>query len=244
MSNQTIIYDGHLPTGTGREFMYYKLEPLLQDLKNLWISKGYEQHKVDNIFKCPSFTGNLKNTFIYRSPYDVKVKYSENGRYQLKVPNDDCEQDHVKEYDPKTGKEENNTIQLFSGASGRFLFTEKSCSMTLVQPYFHNQKLTILGGSYDISKWFRPLHPAILNFNKEDIEFKRGDPLLYVQFPNHLNIKIVRTELDQTAYRITQGCTRYKIFKKQQPLERLYNHFLKTGYKKKLLKSLEENRID
>ena len=243
MYKKVIIYEGYYPTADGREHVRFKLEPLLTNLKQLWKTKGYPSKYVDDNFKCPAFTKSLKNVFVYKAPYDVKVVYDENKRYKIEVPVDYLENDHLGKRIESDGSENNHEVQIFNGVGTRFLYANKPCEMTLEQPYFHNPNITVLPGCYDIHRWFRPFHPCILNFERKDFEIKRGEPLLYVKFPRDIKIEFRQTVISKYCFSVVQGVTTYKNYVSKQPLENLYKFFNATFNKKTIIKELEKHRI-
>lgn len=242
MYNKVIIYDGYLPTSDGREFMRFPLEPLLTNLRKKWKEDNYPERLLNEVFRCPAFTNSLKNTFVHKAPYDVLVKYDKDKRFNILVPADYVSDDHLAKQ-VVDGVENNHDVQLFNGIGTRFLFANKSCEMTLEQPYYHNKNLTTLSGTWNIGRWFRPFHPGILNFGQKDFEIKRGDPLLYVKFPRDIKIEFRKTKITPDAYAISMGVGGFKHFVRRAPLETMYKYFESVINKKSLIKQLEQNRI-
>ena len=245
MSKKIIVYEASVPVNDGRDFMHFKLEPLLINLRKMWDKGNVPKKNVDDIFQCPAFKRSLVNTFVYKSPYDVTITYDENKRYELILPDRSLHDDHAASpIDEKTGIEDNHTLQLFTGKSNKFLFANSSCEITIESPHFHNKDYCFLSGSFNIGRWFRPVHPAILNFDQKDISIKRGDPLLYIKFPRDVKIEIRRTYLGPISFNLAMGCGGYKMYEKKAPFEKLYKYFDQMANKKGLLKELEQNRID
>ena len=115
MSKKIIVYEALVPTNDGRDFMYYKLEPLLTNLRKKWNESNAPASNVDNVFQCPAFKRSLVNTFVYKCPYDLSITYDENKRYKIDIPNPALRDDHTdRPVDERTGKEDNHTIQLFT----------------------------------------------------------------------------------------------------------------------------------
>ena len=219
-------------------FMYYKLEPLLTNLRKKWNESNAPASNVDNVFQCPAFKRSLVNTFVYKCPYDLSITYDENKRYKIDIPNPALRDDHTdRPVDERTGKEDNHTIQLFTAKANKFLFADSSCELSIESPVFHNTEYCFLSGSFNIGKWFRPIHPAILNFDQKDIFIKRGDPLLYLKFPKDVKIEIRRTYLGPLSFNLSMGYGGYKMYEKKAPLEKLYKYFEQMANKKGLLKS-------
>ena len=61
MSKKIIVYEALVPANDGRDFMYYKLEPLLTNLRKMWNEASVPKRHVDDIFHCPAFKRSLSN---------------------------------------------------------------------------------------------------------------------------------------------------------------------------------------
>ena len=247
MYKKIIVYEGSCQSTTqvdGREFLRFKLEPLLTNLRKEWKDKDCPTEIQDALFKCPSFVRSLKNTFVYKCPYDLEISYDNQKQWQINLVSPALISDHNSKNIMESGLEDNHVVQLFSGEGSRLFFADKPCEMTLEQPYFHRQDLTSLSGTFDIGRWFRPIHPAIINFGQKDFTIKRGEPLLYLRFPKDAKIEIRRTMLDADLLRLSNGTSGYKSYKHMASLKELYDYFATAVNKKRILKKLEQNRID
>ena len=67
MSKKIIVYEASVPVNDGRDFMHFKLEPLLINLRKMWDKGNVPKKNVDDIFQCPAFKRSLVNTFVYKS---------------------------------------------------------------------------------------------------------------------------------------------------------------------------------
>tara|TARA_B100000035_G_scaffold155094_1_gene132103 strand:- start:4483 stop:5223 length:741 start_codon:yes stop_codon:yes gene_type:complete len=246
MYKKIIVYDGYniSKQEDGREFLRLKLEPLLTNLRREWKERDCPTEIQDALFKCPAFVRSLKNTFVYKCPYDLEVEYDSNKKWQISFANPHLLSDHNSKNVMASGLEDNHVVQLFSGDGSRLFFADKPCEMVLEQPYFHRQDLVSLSGCFDIGRWFRPVHPAIINFGQKDFKIKRGEPLLYLRFPKDAKIEFRRTVLDDDLRRLSNGTSGYKSFKYMATFKELYEYFETAVNKKRILKKLEKNRID
>lgn len=240
MSNNVNIYVGYEITENGTPVLRYPLEPLLKSIRDVWEKNS----ETVDLFKCPAFTEHFKNYYVVRCPYDLELFYDKTGRPRLKLPSPQFEMDHnLHTVNRKSGKISTDIIQLFSGAGTLYFFAEESCQVTVHTPFYHNNT-KLVGASFDIGKWFRPIHPAILNFKKEKMSFKRGDALMYISFPSEIKVNFIRTEIDHPILTLSNATTGIKWALNYTPLAKVYEHFTRSGLRKKLLKKLEENRID
>jgi len=246
MNKKIIVYDGYTPSKEpdGREFLKLKLEPLLTNLRREWKDKDCPLEIQDSLFQCPAFVRSLKNTFVFKCPYDIRIQYDAEKRWQIAFADKALLSDHSPPIVMPSGLEDNYIVQLFSGGGSRLLFADKPCEMVLEQPYFHRQDLMSLSGCFDIGKWFRPIHTAILNFGRKDFVIKRGEPLLYLRFPKDAKIEFRETVLTEDLMRLSNGTTNYKSYKNRATLNELYKYFATAVNKKRIIKKLEQNRVD
>lgn len=246
MNKKIVVYDAYTPSTEpdGREFFNFRLEPLLSNLRREWKNKDCPPEIQDSLFQCPAFARSLKNTFVLKSPYTLGVRYDNQKRYQLGFATKNLQSDHCPPVVMPSGLVDNYIVQLFGGNGSRLFFADKSCEMTLEQPYFHRQDLISLSGCFDIGKWFRPIHTAIINFGQKDFEIKRGEPLLYLRFPKDVKIEIRQTVLTEDLRRLSTGTTTLKYHEIRATLSQLYKYFETTVNKKRILRKLEKNRVD
>jgi hypothetical protein len=103
----------------------------------------------------------------------------------------------------------------------------------------------IVPGSYDISKWFRPVNPALQLYDNSDKEVQsdKGDPLMYINFKTNENVRLKRFNITQEIENIMYATTAYKKYDSNRSLSYLYDKFIQSGLNKKTLRLIKENLI-
>ena len=233
------IYLATDPNSSQLDLARFKLEPLIKVLKD-----DYKKiDALDFVYRCPSFTESIKNIFVYRSPFDFSIKVSDRGIVELDIP----EGIDKEEFSPLSVSQKEKIPskyiwQLFSTGSSFFPFAEEPCIMEMLPPYYHDYTAKVMTGRYDIGQWFRPFHPAIINLNRDDLHYKRGQPLMYVKFHTDKKINFVDTSLTPKAENIARSCSALKFYSSNPTMQHNYNAFNSTTAKKRLLEELKANR--
>lgn len=237
--NTLNIYLATDPESCQLDLARFKLDPLIKVLKD-----DYKKvDSLDTIYRCPSFTDSLKNVFVYRSLFDFSIKMSDRGIVELDIP----EGIPKEEFSPLSISQDEKIAskyvwQLFSTGTSFFPFAEEPCIMEMLPPYYHDYAAKVMTGRYDIGQWFRPFHPAIINLNRENLHYKRGQPLMYVKFHTDKKINFVDTTLTHKAENIARSCSALKFYSSNPTMQHNYNAFNSTTAKKRLLEELEANR--
>jgi hypothetical protein len=128
-------------------------------------------------------------------------------------------------------------------------FSEQPVELELVHPYMHKTESSNYGyvasGSYDISKWFRPIG-ATYNLweNTNNLKLKKDEPLFYVNFKTKNKIILKQFALTPEIKYIAEACLKYKFIVPNQQLKNLYNRFTQGGNNKKLLTLIRQSAID
>ena len=100
-------------------------------------------------------------------------------------------------------------------------------------------------GTYDISKWFRPVEFAFQLWPGVN-EFKsvENEPLMYMKFNTEEKIKLHQFKLTDEINGYAKGCMAMKKFSKIKALNSLYDVFLGNKYNKELLELIKKNVIE
>jgi hypothetical protein len=152
--------------------------------------------------KCPAHTDFLKNTFVFRAPFDLTIDLEiDSATNSAKIY---CENISQEIFDLiidrrflLKNKQEINTYPLL-GVDWLSVFTAKESTLIQVLPAFmhHNnftEKTTIIPGEYDISKWTRPIETVFeIRSNKEKIVIKKGDAISYIKFLTKDTVKLIK----------------------------------------------------
>lgn len=212
-----------------------ELEPLLTELN----SKYGQYEGTRNVLKCYALQEHIRNTFIYRSPVNMKVTYTGDERkyiisgvnvanqeeFNLLIDNPDAE----------------SIYQLLIGFGLNILSKEDSLLMSVHPANYHKtdvSRFPIVTGSYDCGKWFRPIHLSIFNTEEQDFEVKRGDPLFYIKFHTEDKVQLERFNMNEEILSHVASTVEVKKYLKSTKLSRLYELYAKSKLKPMLLNSI------
>lgn len=143
--------------------------------------------RKDSLFiKCPAVSDYLKNTFVIRCPYDIIL--------DINIANCSI---YIDGYDGHTYSQEffDSNIVLrptpnhldppnlhFLPKALYITDSKDPVKLTLLPWFFKMNDISLVPGSFDISKWIRPTEPAFEVYKSGRYEFRRGDPLYCIQF--------------------------------------------------------------
>jgi len=214
-------------------------EPLLQNLKKLY--KGTEQ---EELFKCYSFSQEIKNTFVIKSPLYISASFDKSRGWIIKSVA--LEQENFNKVLNVTINRDNDKYvqtmpQFFPGNFGNIFYATEDTNMQILNPNYHKTKIShmpVCTGSFNIHRWFRPTSFAVINTKLEDIVFNRGDPLYYVKFHRKENIQLKRFYMTPEIQKIATANTNVKNFLPKTPFTKLYEMFVNSGNQKRIHKEI------
>ena len=220
-------------SGSFTDLLVEPLDNLLSDCKQR------TDVNFGKYLKCYSAISELKNTFIFRSPFDLGLKISKNGistdRYGQNFAENICH--YVDE-------------NCFTLLINIYFFSETQLKVEQMPPIYHNSPFNkdfyFAVGSMDISSWFRPFQPGFIHKNPDEekvINIKKGDPLAYFKFCTDEKINFIEYETNSSISKYMLNCVEYKKFSPKTPLHILYEKFSKKSYNKKILKEIKNNLI-
>lgn len=220
---------------------HYEPEKVYVDL----VKQKEEKNIADNYFNCHAFKNFCKNLYSLKNPYTVDLFY-EDGRAYSKNP-------------PKTGYDLAITSQVKQPSVKNSLtvnycvnwifFADKPLNLQTLQPWMHKTESSktsfYVPGTFDISRWFRPIEMACQLFPGE-ITFKslEGEPLIYANFLTDEPIVLKKFYLTPELIDMSISCISLKNFKKFKSLNSLYRVFNRTLLQKKILKEIQKNVIE
>jgi hypothetical protein len=233
MKDKATVYWAYmsLPERISRTSMLFESpRPLLSTLP----PDGQESYR-----KCYAAQNFFKNTFIVNHPLDFDVNVY--GEF------------------PNTVFENNNGILQqrqsvykdalsFTYDYGWVFFSEESIDIAQFPPYMHNTETnkcaSMPAGSFDISKWFRPVVPTYTLWEgNNNFKANAGEPMFYVDFRTDKKVKLQQFELTSDIFNLSQACENFKLMKPFTPLEELYKRFTHGKRDKRLLKLIKENLL-
>jgi len=219
---------------------YQDPERLLDSIKQF----KNEQNQLDNFLNCPAFTNSIKNTYMFKAPTNVNIRFTDKELINRLDPN--------KPFDPTIIRPKSPS--LIGAATVQYkpswvFFCEESLLLQSTPPYMHLHPMSSQGfmvpGSFDISNWFRPVESAIQLWpNRNEFQVDQDDPLLYVNFVSDQTVKLKKFYLTEEAYKIGMSCVRLKGYRYERSLSKLYNIFRAGKLKNKLLDEIKNNLLD
>ena len=198
----------------------------------------------DNFLKCPAHVNYTKNIFCLPQPFDIDVVI-ENGQLIDVAKNKASNLNHFYQMKAPSlvGK---NTINIYSNW---IFFSEEPLILESMPAFMHNTGLQNSGfyvpGTFDISKWFRPLEGAIQLWDGvTTIKCNAGDPLFYARFMTDEKIRLRRFNLTPEIREISKACMHVKRYKTIKNLDKLYEMFQNRGKHRQLLNLIEQNLVE
>lgn len=245
----TLIGDVHTS-----KLMHPYLTNVLDDLKN---NQYYNSNKFDGYLNCPSAIKMLKNTYAVRSGINMYVKFNDSGTITFSFPGakkDSPGHKMAAQYHEKAEQLRRDLIVLRNNKKrhlsfyiSTWFFSEHATYIEQLHPHFENtdfsKNTSSVVGTFDISKWFRPIQPTFVMHNNE-LNIKRDDALFYVKFPANENYKLIEFDVTTNIHRFSADSTDLKFFKSQAPLNSLYQYFMGRKFDKWLLKEIKNNIIE
>lgn len=225
-------------TFSERVFSYKDPTWLLEELSD---SINHE-NKVDNFFKCPGVLDHLKNTLVLRNTSDIHVRIENNC---IAVFNDERNHSSVL-FQVKSPSVKNSFTVNYS--CNWIFFADKPLTVTTSAPFMHRTVHSQYGyyvpGTFDISKWFRPVEFAFQMWdNVNEFRSVEGEPLIYVKFNTEEKINLKRFNITDEINTYAKGCMAMKKFSKIKALNSLYEVFLGNKADKHLINEIKKNLV-
>lgn len=131
--------------------------------------------------KCPALRSFLKNTFIIKSPYNYRLEIdpATKGINADRFGKEFFE-NNIHVHLP-TNPKDKVIVQTFP----KYLFmsdSKKPVHVTVLPWFFKPNNYSVIPGSFDITKWIRPVNLAIEAHGPVNLDYRRGEPLYCVQF--------------------------------------------------------------
>lgn len=201
------------------------------------------QNVVDNFFKCPAFVNQAKNTLVLHNTSDVHMKIE---NFNIVNQNKDPRNNSDVLFKVKSPSLKNSYTINYS--CNWIFFADKPLHITTSVPYMHKTVHSDYGyyvpGTYDISKWFRPVEFAFQLWPGET-EFRsvENEPLIYVKFNTDEKVKLHQFNTTNEIEAYSRACIHMKRFSKIKALNSLYEVFLGKKYNEQLLKLIKKNVV-
>lgn len=177
--------------------------------------------------KCPAFQDYYKNTYLIRSPVDLTIRIDRSNDF---VSIDNQNQDFYDEFVlPRSNTIGKNDPMLLSLGFNYMFRASEECLIELLPVSLHDENhdnnLKVICGTFDISKWLRPVNFAFEVIDSSlPIQIKRNDPLYYVRFvpKNGKKINLKYEEITQEIINLNNACVTLKNVMPHKPLHFLY----------------------
>ena len=227
------------PVFTGEGMSHLRVpEPTLAS--NILKGTFDENNRSSNFMKCPSFNKQQKNVYALKFGYTYGFEINK-GNVKTEFYDQSFFNDTILLRDPK-----NKILSL--GRMGYIFISETSLEMDFTGAYLDNNdfvnKTTVIPGSFDIGKWFRPLELSfIIKNDPSKIKYSEGDTYAYVNFKTEKKIKLKKFHITPEINLIIEHISSTKNNKLNQVngLSWFYDLLDKSKYKNKMLKLVKEN---
>jgi hypothetical protein len=209
--------------------------------------KDTKDKEQQSFINCPAFKNLSKNMYAWNWPIDCGYRYKA-GSYDVNQIEIYPTTDAFMAVTPPR----NQTMTI--GPSVEFayrlhMFAEEPLEVQLTGPYLQQveyQKYGFLtSGQFDIGQWFRTLNVEIqLYGNEGEINFKKDEPIFYVNFLTDKKVNLIRFELTKEIDTYSRKCINAKhMYGYKMPLQKSYDIFRKTRTRDIVLKKIKENLI-
>jgi len=209
------------------------------DPENVLESLSKNTDEIKEYISCYAAQKELKNCYLIRSDIDINLEFDSLG--------------HI-----RTDRFGQKFYDLFINTSGatinltfnNIFFSKDSVEVVQLPAIYHDtpfdKDFYPCIGSYDISKWFRPLNAGYINkdlHKQKSISIKRGDPLFYVKFNTDSKVRLKKFEFTDHLYHKMTSCTSVKLTNPKLNLQKLYNIFRSNNFNSRILKEIKNNLI-
>ena len=208
----------------------------LRDLKN---NLGTYEKGLP-FYTCKSFLNATKNMYVYKNPIELNLNIKNNRL----INNNDQRLNPL--YLLK--KQNIGSVYTLDYSLSYLFFSEEDIEVEITSPYMHKTSFTnsgfIMPASFNIHKWFRPVHAVLQLFeNKDNIILKKDEALMYINFKTDKKINLQKFLLTEEIKQIMTNNLEYKQKDSGKSLLFLYNMFNKSDSQANLLKLIKENLI-
>jgi hypothetical protein len=207
---------------------------LFEPPKHMWST--LPKDGADSYRSCYAAQSFFKNTYVLTNPINLSINVLDNKTI---APNDGFILPRLSAYSGQY------TITL---DYSWLFFTEDDIEAAMYPPYLHNPTTTKHGtlhaGSFNISKWFRPMVPQYTLWkNVNTFESTAGEPLMYIDFKTDNKIELQQFELTSEIYEIAKGSLDFKLLKPKTTMQELYYRFTTSKRDKRLLQLIKQNLL-
>jgi hypothetical protein len=196
--------------------------------------------KDGNYRECSGISKTIKNTYTFIHPLTTKVELSGN-------PEDPTFNSDLNVWNSRSAALKD--CYSINYDFGWLFFAEESLELKVTPPYLHNTSDSKTGfvasGSFDISKWFRPVTLAyVLWQGNNSLTVTKGDPALYVEFLTDKKVIFKHFELTEDIHSLALQSVESTNYMRFKPLSYRYQQFTSSHRDKRVLKLIKDNLLE
>ena len=204
------------------------------------VMQTLEKPAEDPYQACKAASNLFANTYVVKHPQDIKAKFS-----NLENPTQESSDARFIVRAPSVVDAHTVTLDT----SSWIFFCEEDLQVTMYPPFMHKTADRDYGyipaGKFNVARWFRPLNLTYQLWNGiTEIEVKKGDPAMYIQFDTDKKVILKRFNLSFELYRMGVECSELKRSLPRMHLEMLYNLFTKSSRNRKTLQLIKNNLLE
>jgi len=247
MNEQIIVYWS--PAVIGWEMLYEEPKSVYSELKQ----KANKANTSSNMFACPASNDVLQNTYLIKSTIDDHYDLPVNYLNELES----------NEYVERTVLPVNKNKLSFvvprkSSLDGYWdieynlhwlFFAEEPLKLKITPPYFPPVSPTngafLTTGQMDIGQWFRNVNANYyVPKTATSLDFKVGDPLMYLEFITNKKIVFKRFQMTPTLESIAaESAESPHRYGKHMSLSKRYEMGKKSQLKQRVLTEIKKNIV-
>ncbi|HQY88726.1 MAG TPA: hypothetical protein PK402_08705 [Tepidisphaeraceae bacterium] len=191
----------------------------------------------------PTVRQALHNVYVVRSPVNANLVIR-NGQF---APADDKSRGTSELFTP-IGPMRAGFFR-FRLAQQILFFSTQGLSVSITGAHYHlteiQSKTVFTPRTFDLS---RVLFPIEISFeflpSATQFQFREGDPLYYIRFMTDQPIRLRRFRLTNDIIDSIRGCMSYQRYRPQSSLEGLYDAFIDSESRERVLKLIQANMLD
>lgn len=240
MSSITVYWSDELAEGPITPAIKYPMNASALSVMNL---PDFKTFQAAGIQRCPGFISYFKNSVVYRSPVDLTVTRSDGGYAWNTSLSEQAEVDDLVETRDASG--------FLSIRDYAHFWCDEPLLVEQVQPTFtatdFSSKCEVIPGTFDVSKWFRPLQPAFrMREGVESFSVKRGDPLYVVRFLTDRKIEFKQFTQTDRLRQLHSDLMRVKSSTRtfHSALENYYDAFKMRRYRQQVAAEIRRSVIE
>lgn len=216
--------------------MSYPLDSLMDETIKTYKGNGEE---AGTMIRCPIFTGWMKNTFIFRSPYDIEMGATKDGRIRLDYPKVRDKKEFMSDAYGKHKNGEMRDVVELNDIDVATYFCEQELVMEVTSPALEKENLPVIPCKMDIGSWARSFHVALFTVHKKIFHIKEGQPLAYIRFMTDEPVKVVDIDASADLDKMLKSVAQIRKVTIRRPLKSLYKLFHQSGMQRRIVEEVK-----